>query len=498
MNEKEKSGYGSRLGLVCVLIGASVGTGNVWRFPRMAAVNGGGAFVLAMVIVLFLMAVPIVCMENVMGRATRHGTPGAFRDFIGKKYTWMGTFASMAALMMLSYYMAVMAWCVRYAGLSITKSYWGKDMAEVYDSVVNGSVATWVVFAVLCLLLYACVYKSQAAIEKVATFMVPVLALLLIIIAGRALMLPGALEGVKYVFTIQPKHLFAAQTWLNALTQAAWSIGPGLMIMLNIAVYSSRKSDISLNTRIQAFGDMSIALVSTLGVIPTIFAMMSVSDAVAACESSNSGLTFLALTSLFQQIGGGYIISIMFFLALAFAAFSTATVQCMIGTQMFIDAGWSRKKSAAVTVGFLFIVGTPSALNEWFLLNQDMVWACLMLFGSIFLGFAAHKYGAEKIRTRLLNFEGNEIQEKRYWSTLTVWVAPIVITLVFVWWIWQAIGWYPNNWWSPFEQNSPGTIISQGLVLFIICWALNNKMADSIKYKYFDGENYPELPDELR
>lgn len=498
METNAKSGYTSRVGLICLLIGASVGTGNVWRFPRMAAINGGGAFILAMVIVLFLMAIPIVTMENVLGRATRHAPPGAFRDFIGRKYTWMGTFSSLATLMMLAYYMAVMAWCVRYAGLSVTKGYWGKDMEAVYDSVVNGSWTTYITFVVLCLLLYLSVYKSQVILEKVSTFMVPTLALLLIIIAVRVLFLPGASAGIDYVFTIQPKYLFSAQTWLNALTQAAWSIGPGLMVMLSIAVYSAKNADISLNVRIQSFGDMSIALISTMGVIPTIFAMMSVDEAVAVCEGSNSGLTFMALASLFQQISGGYFISIIFFVALAFAAFSTATVMCMIGTQIFIDMGWSRKKSTAVTTLFLLIVGTPSVFSEWFLLNQDMVWACLMLFGSIFVGIAAHKYGAEKIRTRLLNFEGNEWTESRSWNALTVWVAPIMIAIVFIWWIWQTIGWYPDNWWDPFEQYSPGTIIAQGLIILIISLALNNVIADRIKVKYFDGENYPEFPKELQ
>lgn len=92
--ETKKSGYSSRFALICVLIGGSVGTGNLWRFPRLVANTGGAAFIIVMTVCVFLTALPLLYVENFMGRATRHSAPGAFHDICGKKYTCLGMFAT--------------------------------------------------------------------------------------------------------------------------------------------------------------------------------------------------------------------------------------------------------------------------------------------------------------------------------------------------------------------------------------------------------------------
>ena len=107
--ETKKSGYSSRFALICVLIGGSVGTGNLWRFPRLVANTGGAAFIIVMTVCVFLTALPLLYVENFMGRATRHSAPGAFHDICGKKYTCLGMFATLAYLLMLAYYLVVLA-----------------------------------------------------------------------------------------------------------------------------------------------------------------------------------------------------------------------------------------------------------------------------------------------------------------------------------------------------------------------------------------------------
>ncbi|MCD6421977.1 sodium-dependent transporter, partial [bacterium] len=102
--ETKSRGFATRWGLIFALVGASVGTGNIWRFPRMAALNGGGAFVLAWSIFLIVVSIPCIMAEMVLGRSTRHGCPGAFKDFVGKKYTWMGAFLSLNSIGICAYY----------------------------------------------------------------------------------------------------------------------------------------------------------------------------------------------------------------------------------------------------------------------------------------------------------------------------------------------------------------------------------------------------------
>lgn len=213
VKHEETGGFNSRWGLLLTLIGLSVGTGNIWRFPRMAALNGGGAFILAWTIMLVLVAIPVIIGEVVIGRATRHGVPGAFKDFIGKKYTWMGTFMTIVVTAIAAYYTVVMAWVLRYIIMSITQSYFGQDTLAIFNDVANGSVGTVICFIMsLALTGLVCIGGVGKSIEKVQKLIVPVLFVLLIVVAVRALTLPGAEKGLNFMFTIKKEYLFSSKT----------------------------------------------------------------------------------------------------------------------------------------------------------------------------------------------------------------------------------------------------------------------------------------------
>ena len=109
MDKKENKGHGfsSRIGLLLTLLGAAIGAGDFWRFPRVVTLNGGGAFLIAYLVIFFCSAIPIMCAEHGIGRATRHGLPGAFKDFVGKKCTWMGMFMVAIVIMVMSTFTTV-------------------------------------------------------------------------------------------------------------------------------------------------------------------------------------------------------------------------------------------------------------------------------------------------------------------------------------------------------------------------------------------------------
>ena len=261
--ETKKSGYSSRFALICVLIGGSVGTGNLWRFPRLVANTGGAAFIIVMTVCVFLTALPLLYVENFMGRATRHSAPGAFHDICGKKYTCLGMFATLAYLLMLAYYLVVLAWCLRYAGMSLTGGYFGVDKEALFTSVTTADPATIGVWVVALVLVYFGIAK-QEALEKVSSILMPCLFGLLIGLVVYALTRKGAYDGLKYSFTLNPKSLVDINIWKEALTQVAWSIGPGTMMMITAAMVSHKDGDITLNSHVQAFGDMTVALLPIL------------------------------------------------------------------------------------------------------------------------------------------------------------------------------------------------------------------------------------------
>ncbi len=494
--ETKKSGYSSRFALICVLIGGSVGTGNLWRFPRLVANTGGAAFIIVITVCVFLTALPLLYVENFMGRATRHSAPGAFHDICGKKYTCLGMFATLAYLLMLAYYLVVLAWCLRYAGMSLTGGYFGVDKESLFTTVTTANPATIAVWAVALILVYFGIAK-QEALEKVSSILMPCLFGLLIGLVVYALTRKGAYEGLKYTFTLDPKSLVDINIWKEALTQVAWSIGPGTMMMITAAMVSHKDGDITLNSHVQAFGDMTVAMLGTVCVLPIIFANALTPEAAKEiCASGNNGLTFMALTEMFESMAGGRFVGCAFFLCLSFAAFTSATLMAMCGVNILIDCGMSRKKGSLIVVLFLAIVGLPSAINPDILNNQDNVWGFGLMWGSLFLGIAAMKFGAKKMRTKFLN-PVSDIKISKTFDILAPYVAPLLVLAVLVVWMVSSIGWSDTPWAMTFTGVTTGTILYQWIVVFIASIFLSRWYNKKIVANYYDGEEFPEMPEGL-
>ena len=493
---KEKgAGYSSRFGMLCVLIGGSVGTGNMWRFPRLVANCGGGSFIIVMTICLFLIAIPLVYVENVIGRATRHSAPGAFRDMIGEKWTWMGTVATLIYFLMLSYYCVVLGWCSRYTVMSITGSYFGADKAELFTQVTNGDPITAVCWLVGMVLIYLCI-KKRTGLEKSSSILLPALFVILVVLAVYALTRENASSGLEYAFTVDAAALVKPNTWIEALAQCAWSVGPGTMMIVAGAKYQSKDDDIVLNSHTLAFGDMTVALLATLVVLPCVFAFAASTDsAVEICQSGSNGITFLGLTNLFEVMPAGRLVGTLFFLCLTFAAFSSATLMATCFSNALIDLGMTRTKAVRIVVVALTIAGIPSVLNQDFLTNQDTTWGTGLVFGTLFLGFLVRKFGAAKMRNQLIN-PVSDIKITKRWDFLAGTLAPFAIAVLLITWIVQSIGW-SDNWWNPFEVANLGTMVCQWAVVFIAAFAMNKWINKAIKKKYFNGETFDDIPEEI-
>jgi NSS family neurotransmitter:Na+ symporter len=229
---KNTEQWGSRWGFILASIGMAIGTGNIWRFPRVAAANGGGPFIIAWTIALFVWAIPLLMGEMVMGRKTGLGTVGAFRDFIGKKYTWMGTWIMVVCLAIAFYYSVVMGWCVKYFTLAISGTFkpgmGTEQTAEIWNVFTTTPSQTilfhFISMAIAGIIIYQGVTKG---IEKASKIMIPTLFVLLITAMLRAVTLPGAAQGLEYLFSPKFHMLAEPKIWLAAFTQAAWSTGAG-------------------------------------------------------------------------------------------------------------------------------------------------------------------------------------------------------------------------------------------------------------------------------
>ncbi len=475
--------WGSRWGFIAAALGMAIGTGNIWRFPRIAANNGGGTFLIAWTIALLVWSIPLLIAEMVIGRKTRKGTIGAFRDFIGKKYTWMGTWIAWVCVAIMSYYAVVMGWTIKYFLLSATGALTSAEpTVETFDAIWTGFLASPLQTSSLLILSFLIggyiIFKGvKEGIEKVSKILIPSLFLILIASAIRSVTLPGAVDGLTYLFTPDLSKLLNANIWLQAFTQSAWSTGAGWGFIITYAIYTKEKEDVGLNCFITGFGDNAGSLLAGLAIIPAIFALSGSQVEVDAALGANStGLAFIYFARLFQEMPGGRILATFFFLAMAMAALTSLLPMIEVGVRVLIDRGWTRRKSTIAIVGFGILLGLPSAINNNFFENQDFVWGVGLLVSGLLVAIAIIRYGVEKIRTEEINTEWNDLKIGRWWNWCIT-LFPVMFVFIFGWWIVQAIGWYPETWWHPLETYSPGSIFAQFAIVLAVFIGFNRWFA---------------------
>ncbi|AKL97169.1 sodium-dependent transporter [Clostridium aceticum] len=482
---QKKEQWGSRWGFIAASIGMAIGTGNIWRFPRVAAANGGGPFIIAWTIALFVWAIPLLMGEMVMGRKTGLGTIGAFRDFVGPKFTWMGTWIAVVCLGIMFYYSVVMGWCVKYFTLALSGSFepgMTTEATEAIWQVFTTTPSQTIFFHFISMLLAGfIIYKGVTnGIEKASKIMIPTLFILLILAVVRSLTLPGAAQGLEYLFSPKLEMLANPEIWLQAFTQAAWSTGAGWGFIITYSVYTSAKEDIAGNCMIMGFGDNLGALIAGMTVLPAIYALSPTQEfASEALASGNTGITFIYLAQLFAQMPAGRWLAAIFFGSMAIAALSSLLPMIEVGVRNLMDMGFERKKSTLIIVISGFILGVPSAYSLNFLDNQDWVWGIGLLVSGLFVAFALMKYGLEKARNTIINTPWSDFQVGSWWSTC-IKLFPVFFTIITGWWLWQAITWYPDDWWNPFEVFSFGTIVFQFAILLVFAWLTNNWLAGKI------------------
>lgn len=496
MSNKNET-FGSRWGFVLAAIGMAIGTGNIWRFPRIVAANGGGSFLVAWTVALIVWSIPLLMAEMVLGRKTGLGCPGAFRDFLGKKFTWMGTWIGVVCLGIAFYYSVVMGWCMKYLAMALSGTFKAgitpEQTTEIWNNFLATPSQTLIFHAIAVLISGFVVYRGvNAGIEKACKLIIPTLFVLLIIAAIRALTLPGASMGVAYLFTPHLSDLANPTIWLQAFTQSAWSTGAGWGFLIIYGCYTKKKDDIGLNCILTGLGNNSASLIAGLAVIPTVFALStSLEAANAAVGAGNSGLTFIYLASLFPTMPGGNFVAALFFFAMTIAALSSLIAMYELGIKIVCDFNVTRKKAAlwVVIAGFAF--GAPSAYSATFLDNQDWVWGVALLISGLFCAYAMMKYGVEKVRTEIINHPWADLYIGKWWSAC-IRLFPVMFAIVFGWWVWQAMTWYPDNWMAPFETFSVGTMVFQWAILIVLALIFNK----TINEKTIAGYDITQAPEE--
>lgn len=481
MSQKNEQ-WGSRLGFIMAAMGMAVGTGNIWRFPRMAGTNGGGTFILIYIIANLVWSAPLMITEIALGRKYKLGTAGAFREWMGKKYTWWGAWIGWVCAAITFYYVVVFGQAMRYFIYGIEGVFKpGLDTQKLWDNFVGNPIQGIIFLTIGTLLALYFGYRGvNKGLEALNKFAVPTLFISLIIVAIWAISKPGGTQGLTYLFVPTWSLFLNPVVWLAAFTQSAWSTGAGWGEMLTYGNYLKDDDDVACNGMMTVFGDQMGAMAGALAVLPAVFAMSaSPNEAVGALKAGNVGLTFIHLAKLFPTMPGGNIIAVFFFLSLSLAALTSLVAQVEVLIRNFVNVGYSRQKSALICCIAIFILGIPSAVDINFLNNQDWVWGIGLLVGGLFYSIGVYKYGIEKMRTELINRSSDIKLPKWFYNTCII-LFPVLFVAIVGWWIIQSISWHPADWWNIISPDSVGTLVIQILISFLIFYLLNDKIANKI------------------
>jgi NSS family neurotransmitter:Na+ symporter len=457
--------------MLLAMLSMAVGTGNIWRFPRIAATNGGGSFLIPWVIFLVAWSVPLLLCEFAMGKATRKNPIGAFAEMIGPRFAWMGAWVALCATLIMFYYGVVAGWCVRYFVAAVAGELPGAEPGALWESYAGSGWAVLTLVVSLAIAL-GVVARGVRGIERSVIIMMPVLIGLVVVLAVRAVTLPGAERGLAFLFTPDLSALGNSRIWLEALTQNAWDTGAGWGLALTYATYMRAREDTTINGFILGFGNNSVSLLAGIMVLCTVFSIRpdAASEIVGA---GNTGLTFVWVPQLFGAMPGGRLFMAMFFLALFFAALTSLISMIELAARILIDRGMSRGRALAGVAALALVFGVPSALSTSVLDNQDAVWGVGLMLSGLFFGIAVLRYGVDRFRREHVNSEGSDFTIGRWWNVAMVLVVVEALVLL-VWWFSQTLsaeGLAASL--DPIRSWSLGTLVLQWAILLAVCLGFN-------------------------
>jgi len=487
---KGKERFSTKWGLILSVLGIAVGTGNIWRFPRIAAQNGGedgaGAFLIAWVAFLFLWSIPLIIAEYGIGRNGRKGVVGSFIKLIGEKFAWMGTFVGFVATAIMFYYSVVAGWCLYYLLESVFYALpEGYEQADAVWSSFQGSALPSVFHAVIMLCGGLVILKGVKSIEKINVILIPSLFFVLIISLVKALTLEGSGAGIAYLFTPDWSTLKNPGLWLEALTQNAWDTGAAWGLILTYGAYMRTRDDVTISAFQTGIGNNLVSLVAAVIIFSTVFGtlghQMSNGEVLEVMQTSgpaSTGLTFMWMPQLFQEMAGGKLFAILFFLGLTFAAFSSLIAMIELATKVFVDMGITRKKATIGVCSAGFIFGLPSAISLDIFANQDFVWGVGLMVSGAFISFAVIRFGPERFRQELVNTKERRVTLGSWWSVILKYVIPVEVITLLVWWMYLSASVYaPDTWYNPLSPFSVATLAGQWAVVMILFLIYNNKIA---------------------
>lgn len=447
MNNSNKAGtresFGTSFGLIAAAIGSAVGLGNIWRFPYITGVNGGGAFLIIYLFFVAIIGIPIILAEFIIGREAKKDAIGSYKELAPKgKWHISGILGVLAAFFILSFYSVVAGWTLEYLFSAILNKFQGLSAGEIGDGFVAfiSHPVRPIFWQLLVMFITVFVVASgvEEGIEKYSKILIPLLLVIVVILDIRAITLPGGMAGLEFLFKPDFSQL-TAKGILDALGHSFFSLSLGMGIMVTYGSYIKEDENLGSTAVKIGIADTIIALLAGVAIFPAVFAFGISPD-------EGAGLVFITLPNVFLQMPGGYFFAIMFFALLALAAItSTISLLEAVTAHVIEKFKLERVKATMLTALAITVVGAVASLtngpwnNEWFFgqnffdfldyLTANYFLTISALISSVFVGWRLDK---QLVENQLTNDGRLQIKYVKLLSFLLRFVVPVAILIVFL------------------------------------------------------------------
>ena len=440
----EKSQWGSKLGFILASAGSAIGLGAVWKFPYMTAANGGGGFLLVFLISTLLIGFPLLLAEFALGRSAGVSaikTFGKLGD--NKNYNFIGWIGAFALFILLSFYSVIGGWVLVYLGIAIAKAFQvgiSSDYAQLFTDIISNP---WIALGSQALFIFLNIFivskGVQKGIERASKVMMPLLFIIFVIIIGRSLSLPNAMEGVVYFLKPDFSKLTSAG-FLYALGQSFFALSLGVTAMLTYASYLDKKTNLVQSGMSIVAMNISVSIMAGLAIFPAMSAFNIQSE-------GGPSLLFIVLPQLFDKMPLGSIFYILFLLLFLFATVTSSVVMLEINVGNITDQDNKKRNKWSLILGILtFIFGIPSALSygvmadvqifgkTFFDVMDFLVSNLLMPFGALCLSLFTGYIFKKALAMEELHLDETPWKQGLFqvWLFLLRFIIPIIIIVVFI------------------------------------------------------------------
>ena len=437
----ERSSFSGKIGFVLAAAGASVGLGNIWRFPYLAAKYGGGIFLLVYIVLALTFGYAMIMAETSLGRMTGKSPVGAYGTFGSSKLLKAGGWINaIIPVLIVPYYSVIGGWVIKYLVSYILGQ--GSQLAAdgYFGSFISSGVSTELCFIVFALFTLAIIFAGvRNGIERVSKVMMPILVVLSLVIAVYSVTRPGAMAGVKY-FLVPNLEGFSWMTVVSAMGQVFYSLSIAMGILVTFGSYMKKDISIEGSTRNVEVFDTAIAIMAGLMIIPAVFAFSGGNP-----ETLQAGpsLMFITIPKVFDSMGMGTAVGILFFLLVLFAAVTSSIALTESAVSTFEDEfGWGRKKSTVIVGIVMLVLGSLSSLGYGPLAGVTILGMQFLDFfdfltNSVMMPIAAvatcllvsRVIGVDKIEEEV-TLNGNSFRRKRIFNVMIRYICPVFAVII--------------------------------------------------------------------